>query len=43
MPDYQEMYLTMMRETGRAIEILIAAQRKCEELYISDPEDKKES
>lgn len=38
MPDYKEMYLTMMRETERAINILIDAQRQCEELYISSPE-----
>ena len=38
MPDYREMYLTMMRETERAIELLIAAQRKCEELYIGETE-----
>ena len=43
MPDYQEMYLTMMREAERAMEILISAQRKCEELYISAPEEEKES
>lgn len=42
MPDYKELYLTMVRETERAIEILIAAQRKCEELYISEPEEQKE-
>lgn len=38
MPDYKEMYLTMMRETERAINTLIEAQRQCEELYISSPE-----
>lgn len=32
------MYLEMMRETENAINILIAAQRRCEELYISSPE-----
>lgn len=34
MPDYQKMYLEMARETERAINILIDAQRKCEEIYI---------
>lgn len=34
MPDYQQMYLEMVRETERAINILIDAQRKCEEKYI---------
>ncbi|NCB63443.1 MAG: hypothetical protein EOM52_07485 [Clostridia bacterium] len=38
MPDYKEMYLTMVRETERAIEILTAAQRRCEELYIHSEE-----
>ncbi|MBD5118507.1 MAG: hypothetical protein HDT37_05300 [Clostridiales bacterium] len=35
MPDYQKMYLTLFRATENAIELLIAAQRECEELYIS--------
>lgn len=34
MADYQEMYLHLMRETEKAIRILIAAQRDCEELYL---------
>lgn len=48
MPDYKEMYLTMVRETEKAINvlaeaqkaanILIAAQRECEEMYINAPE-----
>ncbi len=37
MPDYKEMYLTMVRETEQAINILVAAQRKCEEMYINAP------
>ncbi len=42
MPDYRELYLTLMRETERAIDILIAAQKKCEDLYINaaDPDIK---
>lgn len=35
MPDYQEMYLEMVRETEKAINILINAQQKCEEMYIN--------
>lgn len=35
MPDYKEMYLELFRETERAINILIEAQRKCEEAYIN--------
>ena len=38
MPDYKEMYLKMFRASEQAINILIKAQRECEELYISSPE-----
>ena len=45
MPDYQKMYLTMVRYSERAqrlsaeaAELLIEAQRLCEEMYISAPE-----
>lgn len=38
MPDYKEMYLHMVRESERAIDLIIAAQRKCEEMYINAPE-----
>ena len=34
MPDYKEMYLHLMRETEKAIGILVKAQRDCEELYL---------
>lgn len=37
MPDYKEMYLEMFRASEQAIKVLIAAQRKCEEHYISSP------
>lgn len=37
-PDYREMYLHLMRETERAIRILIEAQRTCEEVYLRDEE-----
>lgn len=36
MPDDPEMYLHLMRETERAIPILIEAQRTCEEVYLRD-------
>ena len=36
MPDYKEMYLTMMRATEKAIRILIEAQQQCEELYLRE-------
>lgn len=38
MPDYKEMYLTMLRASEQAVGILIAAQQECEELYMSSPE-----
>ena len=44
MPDYKEMYLTMVRYSERAQRLsaeaadLIEAQRLCEEMYISAPE-----
>lgn len=38
MPNYKEMYYQLFRETEKAINILIAAQRECEEQYISSPE-----
>ena len=34
MPDYKEMYFKMVRASERAINILIEAQQRCEELYI---------
>ncbi|MDO4982459.1 MAG: hypothetical protein Q4E35_02760 [Eubacteriales bacterium] len=34
-PDYKEMYFKMVRASEDAINILIEAQRECEELYIS--------
>lgn len=40
MADYREMYLHLMRETDKAVELLIQAQRDCEEMYISAPETK---
>ena len=40
MPDYKEMYFHMVRETEKAIRILIKAQRDCEEMYLGGPEEK---
>lgn len=40
MPDYQELYLKLFRETSKAIELLIKAQQDCEELYINAEEPK---
>ena len=37
-PNYKEMYLKMVRASEHAINILIAAQQECEELYLSEPE-----
>lgn len=38
MPDYKEMYFSLFRATEKAINLLIAAQQECEELYLSAPE-----
>lgn len=44
MADYKQMYMKLMDATEKAMDILIAAQRQCEEIYIeteapSDGED----
>lgn len=38
MPDYKELYQKMVIASEAAINILIAAQRECEEIYINSPE-----
>ena len=38
MPDYKEMYLKLFRASEEAVNLLIAAQQECEELYINAPE-----
>lgn len=38
MTDYKEMYLTLMRATEQANRILIEAQRKAEEIYLTTSE-----
>ena len=35
MIDYEEMYYNMVRASEQAINILIQAQRECEELYLN--------
>lgn len=35
MPDYRELYFTLFRATARAAELLVEAQRECEELFLS--------
>lgn len=42
MPDYKEMYFKMVRASEDAIRLLIHAQRECEELYMSAPEEDSE-
>ena len=36
---YREMYRVMAQAVENAVRILIDAQQKCEELYISDEDD----
>ena len=38
MPDYKKMYLTLFRASEDAVNLLVKAQRECEELYLSSPE-----
>ena len=42
MPNFEEMYYTMVRASEAAIKIIIEAQQKCEEMYISQPEQQVE-
>ncbi len=37
-PDYKAMYLKLFRASEDAVNLLISAQRECEEMYISEPE-----
>ena len=39
MPDYKEMYLTLFRATEQAINLLVAAQQTCEDMYVNAPKD----
>ena len=38
MPDYKKMYFTLFKASEEAVNLLIAAQRECEELYIASEE-----
>ncbi len=38
MSDYKQMYLTMFKASKEAINLLVKAQRECEELYMASPE-----
>ncbi len=42
MPDYKEMYLTMVRASEKAIDLLAEAQQKCEEMYLSSGNEEAE-
>lgn len=42
MSDYKEMYLKLFRANEKAVNLLIAAQRECEEMYISETDEGKE-
>lgn len=42
MPNFEEMYYTMVRASEAAIKIIIEAQQKCEEMYSSQPEQQVE-
>ena len=41
MADYRQMYMKLIEATESALDILIASQRQCEEIYIEteDPSD----
>ena len=40
--DYKQMYLTLFRATEQAINTLIEAQQKCEEMYLDAQEEAQE-
>lgn len=35
MPDYKKMYLALFKASEEAVNLLITAQRECEELYMA--------
>ena len=45
MADYKKMYVTVVDAAEKAMELLIEAQRQCEELYIEteEPSDREEA
>ena len=42
MADYKELYLTMVRETEKVIQILIRAQQLCEDAILDSEEEEPE-
>lgn len=38
MPDFEEMYYTLMRASEEALRIMIEAQKECEEMHIAQEE-----
>ncbi len=38
MPDYKELYLKQFRANEKAIQILIDAQRECEDIFMEEAE-----
>ncbi len=42
MPDCREMYFHLLRETEKAIDLLIEAQRECELKYIESEDENSE-
>ena len=40
---YEQMYYEMARAVEKAVRILIEAQQRCEEMYISRPDEESES
>jgi hypothetical protein len=38
MPEYKEMYYKLLRASEEAVNLLIAAQQECEEMYLSASE-----
>lgn len=43
MPDYKQMYLTLLDATEKAINVLVSAQRACEEQYILSSEEEEKA
>lgn len=42
-PDYKKMYYIMFRASEKALNIIIEAQRKCEEMYLSAEDTEEEN
>lgn len=38
MPDYKKMYLTMVDAVAKAMTVMIEAEQKCEDIYVSTGE-----